>query len=129
MREEVRRLWLQALEDLETAKVMLETRRYYASAFFSHQAAEKALKALFIHLKREISPKTHNLLELLEGLNIVNEDVVDAAIELNPEYVVSRYPDAANGVPAQMYNERIAKERYEKALRIVGYCKGKLEEK
>ena len=129
MREEVRRLWLQALEDLETAKVMLETRRYYASAFFSHQAAEKALKAIFIHLKREISPNTHNLLELLEHLNIDDEEVVDAAMELNPEYVVSRYPDAANGIPAQMYNERIAKERYKKALRIVEYCRERLEEK
>lgn len=127
MREETRRLWLQALEDLETAKVMLENRRFYASAFFSHQAAEKALKALFIEVKRELSPKTHNLLELLEGLDIRDEDVLDVAMELNPEYVVSRYPDAANGVPAQMYNERIARKRYEEAFHIVEYCRGKIQ--
>ena len=127
MREEARRLWLQALEDLETARIMLETRRYYASAFFSHQAAEKALVALFVHVKGEISPKTHNLLELLEHMGIEDEEIVDAAMELNPEYVVSRYPDAANGVPAQMYNERIAKERFEEARRIVEYCERRLQ--
>ena len=100
MREEARRLWLQALEDLETADATLKARRYYATAFFSHQAAEKALKALHIHLKKEISPKTHNLIELLQQLDIRDEEVVDAAMELNPDYVVSRCPDAANGVPA-----------------------------
>lgn len=51
-------------------------------------------------MKKEISPKTHNLIELLQQLDIRDEEVVDAAMELNPDYVVSRCPDAANGVPA-----------------------------
>jgi len=127
MREETRRLWLQALEDLETARVMLDVDRYYASAFFSHQAAEKALEVLFIHVKRDISPKTHNLLELLAHMD-VGEEVIDAAVELNPDYVVARYPDAANGVPAQMYNERIARNRFEKAKLIVEFCRRRLQE-
>ena len=110
MREEVRRLWLQALEDLRTSEVLLRTGRYYASVFFAEQAAEKVLEALYIHLKRELPPRTHNLVELLKALGIDREDLVDAAMDLTPEYVVTRYPDAANGVPAYLYNERIAKE-------------------
>lgn len=39
--------WLdQAQADLKTAKDCLKDGNYYASAFFSHQAAEKALKGL-----------------------------------------------------------------------------------
>lgn len=42
-------VWLrQAERDLNTAKVNLRERIYDASAFFSQQAAEKALKAFYI---------------------------------------------------------------------------------
>ncbi|PXF51335.1 MAG: hypothetical protein C4B55_02775 [Candidatus Methanophagaceae archaeon] len=47
MRKEVSRLWEQALEDFDTAEKLLEVEKYYASVFFSEQAAEKALKPLF----------------------------------------------------------------------------------
>ncbi len=123
MREEVQRLWLQSLEDLRTSEVLLEAGRYYASVFFAEQAAEKALKTLYIHLKRELPPRTHNLLELLRTLGIDREDLVDAAMDLTPEYIVTHYPDAANGVPAHLYNEGMAREHLEKAKRIIEYCK------
>jgi len=127
MREEARRLWLQALEDLRTAEILLETERYYASIFFAQQAAEKALKALHISLKEELSPRTHNLLELVRKLDISREDLVDAALDLTPEYVVTRYPNAAGGVPAHLYNERMAREHLEKAKLIISYCRELLE--
>ena len=63
MREEIRRLWRQALEDLRTAEVLLGAGRYYASVFL----AEKALEALYVHLRAEPPPRTHNLLELLDA--------------------------------------------------------------
>jgi len=127
VREEVRRLWLQALEDLRTSEILLEVGRYYASVFFAEQAAEKALKALYIHVKGEPSPKTHNLVELLEVLGIGGEDLVDAAMDLTPEYIVTRYPDAASGVPASLYNERMAREHLEKAKLIIDFCRKSLE--
>lgn len=127
MREEVRRLWLQALEDLRTSEILLEVGRYYASVFFAQQAAEKALKAAYMHLKEEPPPRTHNLLELLEDLNVSREDLVDAAMDLTPEYTITRYPDAAGGVPASLYNSRIAREHLEKAKLIVSFCKTLLE--
>lgn len=126
MREETRRLWLQALEDYKTAEILLQNRRYYASVFFSHQAAEKALKALYIHEKKAPPPRTHNLLDLLESLGINDPQLTDAAIDLTPEYTVTRYPDAANGVPAKLYNERIAREHLEKAAKILDYCRQRL---
>lgn len=127
MREEVRRLWLQALEDLRTSEVLLEAGRYYTSVFFAEQAAEKALKASYMHVKNEPPPRTSNLLELLEGLGVEREDLLDAAMDLTPEYIVTRYPDAAGGVPASLYNSGIAREHLEKAKLIVSFCKVLLE--
>ena len=104
----------------------METARYYASAFFSHQAAEKTIKAAHVEARRELPPKTHNLVELGEMLGIKDAELVEALIDLNPEYAVSRYPDAANGVPAQMYSAKIAREHYEKSVKVVEYCRKKL---
>ncbi|MEM3944263.1 MAG: HEPN domain-containing protein, partial [Thermofilaceae archaeon] len=43
--------WLsEALWDLETAEILHREKRFNASAFYSHQAAEKACKALLYHV-------------------------------------------------------------------------------
>jgi HEPN domain-containing protein len=126
MREESKNWWLQSLEDLETARVNIETKRYYASVFFSQQAAEKALKALYIETLRDYPPKTHNMLEISRTLD-VPETVLEAAIELNPEYFVTRYPDAANGVPAEMYTEKKANLHFEKAEVVIQWVKSQLK--
>ena len=55
----------QALEDFDTAEKLLEVEKYYASVFFSEQAAEKALKALFVEKKWRMA-FTHDLTELAE---------------------------------------------------------------
>lgn len=126
VREESKNWWLQALEDLETARVNIETKRYYASVFFSQQAAEKALKALYIESVRDFPPKTHNMLEISRELD-VPEEVFDAVIELNPEYFVTRYPDAANGVPAEMYTKKKAEFHFEKAGTVIHWVKSQLK--
>ena len=106
MRKEASRLWEQALEDLDTAKKLLEVEKYYASVFFSEQAAEKALKTLFMERERKIQ-FTHDLTELAENLN-APEDVYEAAAELSPDYIITRYPNAANAVPAKLYTRKSA---------------------
>ncbi len=120
MRPESERLWLQGEEDLETARILLKTHRYYAAAFFSHQAAEKFLKATYLEVAKDVYPKTHNLVELGRLLHL--DDIMEDLMELNPEYMISRYPDAANGVPAHMYNENIAKRHLERAERVREVC-------
>lgn len=122
MREESENWWLQALEDLDTAKANIKIGKYYAFVFFSQQAAEKALISLYIESKKDFPPKIHNMLDISRDLT-VPEDILDAAIELNPEYIVTRYPDAANGVPAQMYTEKKAKFHFEKAGMVINWVK------
>ncbi len=107
MREEARRWLKQAEADLEVARE-LGHGHYYIGAFACHQAVEKAMKAAFIERKRRMPPKTHDLLELARRLG-APEPVLSEVRLINPEYAVSRYPDAANGVPAEMYDERKAK--------------------
>jgi HEPN domain-containing protein len=126
MREESHNWWLQALEDLETAEANIEIKRYYASVFFSQQAAEKALKAFYIEFMRDYPPKTHNMIEISRGLDMPDE-VFEAVIELNPEYFVTRYPDAANGVPAQMYTEKKANLHFKRATQVIKWVKSQLK--
>ena len=45
--------------------------------------------------------------ELAEKLN-APEDIYEAAAELSPDYTITRYPDAANAVPAKLYTRKSA---------------------
>lgn len=125
MREEVLDTWTQAKEDYITAEQLIGIQRYYASVFFSQQAAEKALKALYIHqLKR--NPRTHNLVKLSRSLK-APEEVLDAALELNPEYAVTRYVNAAHGVPAHMFNKKLARIHLECAEVVLQWIEKQLK--
>ncbi|MCX7844044.1 MAG: HEPN domain-containing protein [Candidatus Bipolaricaulota bacterium] len=103
MRPETQAWWAQGEYDLAAARALLDAGIFFATAFLCHQATEKWLKAVYIERKRELPPKTHNLVELGRLLS-VPEEVMHALRVLNPEYVAARYPDAANGIPAENYD-------------------------
>ena len=119
--------WLRAaMDDLEDARVLLRAGRYAGAAFHAHQAAGKALKAAIIELRGELPPRTRNLLELARVLGVGDDEVLEALRRLNPHYRVARYPDAANGVPMEVYSEAIAGELVSLAERVVEWVKGAL---
>ena len=65
---------IQAEEGLDTAITLLGAGKYFATAYYSQQASEKALKSLLIFLGRDPG-KTHSLTELAdiiekEGLEV-----------------------------------------------------------
>ncbi len=124
MRKEVSRLWEQALEDLDTAKKLLEVEKYYASVFFSEQAAEKALKALFMGKKKR-AEFTHDLTELAEKLN-APEDIYEAAAELSPDYTITRYLNAANAVPAKLYTRKSAEVHLKYGEEVIEWVRREL---
>ncbi len=118
-------LWLeQARRDLETAKHLMEAGDWYASVFWCHQAAEKALKALLIASGK--AARGHNLLELARlasaelGVD-VPRDVQRCIRRLNPHYTVARYPDAANGLPYELYEREDAEEAVRCAEVVLGW--------
>lgn len=116
--------WLRlARTDLTTAQQLLTDRIYYAAVFFAHQAAEKALKSLWIARRGEMAPKTHNLVALSTELG-GNDDILQAAAELAPEYVLTRYvtPDVAS--PEDLYDERSGRVHLAAADTIVDWVVG-----
>ena len=109
--------WLNSAEDdLETAEVLFKQKVYYASAFYSQQAAEKSLKAAYISKFRKIAVK-HNIIGLSRELSAPDE-IQSACKKLNPHYVQSRYPDAANAIPKDAYDDEIAEELLEEAKKV-----------
>lgn len=124
MRRESARLWEQAQEDLDTADKLIGVQKYYASAFFSEQAAEKALKAMYLERKRRAA-FTHDLIELAEELS-APENAVRAAAELSPDYLLTRYPDAANAVPARLYDQASARLHLELSRQVMEWVRREL---
>ncbi len=122
--------WLRAAkDDLVDARILLEAGRYASAAFHAHQAAEKALKAAIVELRRELPPKIHNLIRLAQILEIRDEEILECLRRLNPHYRVARYPDAANGVPSEVYSRSMAEELVRAAERVVQWveqilCRG-----
>ena len=58
--------WLiQSDYDMDTAVYMHKGGRYIYAVFMCHLSIEKALKGLYYEKVREIPPKTHNLIYLL----------------------------------------------------------------
>lgn len=122
MKEEVKRWMEQALADLNAAKKNITIKIFYLSVQCSHQAAEKALKALFIKEYNKIPEKTHDLIKLGRKVNIP-QNYFEALYELNPEWILTRYPDVATATPVRSYDQASAKLHYEKAQDIVKWTK------
>lgn len=117
MRTDADRLIRQARRDLENARKNITIGAYDVAAFLSHQAVEKYLKGAWIELKRVRPPATHYLKELGEGLDVPTP-LISHLLFLNPDYTVARYPDAANGVPYELYDEPTAHAKVAAAAEI-----------
>jgi len=90
------RYWKDLAEyDLETAKAMLETKRYLYVGFMCHQATEKIIKAYYTSIYDHYPPRTHNLRMLAQKANIIsdlNEEQNKLLNTLEPLNIEARYP-------------------------------------
>jgi HEPN domain-containing protein len=120
-RKDAMSFWSQARADLATSITLLDAGVYYASVFFSQQAAEKALKAALIDHQHK-NPKGHNLIQMANGLNAPVE-IMNAAAELNPEFLASRNPESVDGVPAQLYDKTSARLHLRCAQDVLEWAK------
>ncbi len=87
--------WLEgAAYDLETAKSLLESKRFPHALFFAHLALEKVLKALVVKSTEEHAPYTHSLTSLANQTKVKFPDsVLDQLAESIEFHLESRYPD------------------------------------
>ncbi len=84
--------WLsKADEDLDTAQYNIDGNKLDAGVFFLQQAAEKALKALYIKNNKRLI-RTHDLVVLSRELK-APENIQEFCKLLTPAYHYTRYPD------------------------------------
>lgn len=119
--------WLrQARRDLEHGRRAREDGDHEWACFACHQAAEKALKAVF--QARGEEAWGHTVSGLLEAL--VSDPVnplVKRAKALDKHYVPTRYPNGfASGAPMDYYTDEDADRAIEDAEAIIRYCEGLL---
>ena len=125
MRPEIQRLVRQADRDLDNARKNLTIEAYEVAAFLGQQAVEKYLKGAWVVTRKEPAPHTHALTELGDGLG-VPKDLRRLLADLTPDYTVSRYPDAANAVPYELYDEATARTKIENAAAVIAWLKRKI---
>lgn len=96
------------------------------ACFASHQAAEKAVKAVF--LGRSTEPWGHSVTRLLailrdEGVAVPDE-LLDKARLLDRHYIPTRYPDnLPDGAPTDFYVPSDAEQAIRAAEAIVAHCR------
>jgi HEPN domain-containing protein len=90
MKEEVKNWLKKAEEDLDAAKYNFEGAKLEVAAFLCQQAAEKALKALYIK-NFESLLKVHDLVLLSKKLDAPKQ-IVEICKTLTSFYIETRYP-------------------------------------
>ncbi len=126
MREEVKNWFKQAEADLRSARNSKKSFDFYMSVFASQQAVEKALKASCLYKLREF-PKGHSIIYLARKAAIP-ESMLSGIRDLNPEYLTTRYPDMAAGIPAELYDENIAARHLKTAEQVIEWVKKQIQE-
>jgi len=127
MKKVISQWWKQANRDLLTANNCITSGDYYASVFFSEQAIEKGLKALYIKVFDNAPPRTHHIDKLASLVNAPLE-IMDATYELSEDYMLSRYPDVSDELPFELYNEGNSKIKLVRAKEIISWAKSQMGE-
>ncbi len=110
--------WLnQALRDLEQARDSQRLGRHEWACFAAQQSAEKAVKAMHLHLGQEAWG--HMVARLLQDLppNLSIAPLVEKAHVLDAFYIPARYP---NGHPEGAPFEHYGSLQSEDAIRYAG---------
>ena len=114
----------QAKKDLIHAEASMELQHFEWACLAAQQAAEKAVKALFLELGADAWG--HSILRLLKKLPSKHqppEPIINAAKYLDKHYVTTRYPNALlAGSPEDFYIQKDAEESIEHARRIFEFC-------
>ena len=88
--------WVELAEyDLETAKVMLKSKRLLYVGFMCHQTIEKITKGYFEKYKCTSAPYTHNISKISKEAGLYDsftDEQLDLIDLLDPMNVGTRYP-------------------------------------
>jgi HEPN domain-containing protein len=119
----------QAEADLRHAHHARDAGDHDWAAFASHQAAEKAIKAVF--QKLHLDAWGHTLSVLLENLPQharPHSTLVDSAKELDKHYIPTRYPNGfERGAPVDFYTLGEAERCIGQAEAILEFCRHQVD--
>ncbi len=127
MRIEAQRLIKQAERDLENAGKNISIEAHEVAAFLAEQAVEKYLKAYWMVGKQEMPPFTHSLTELGDALGVPHI-LRKHLVSLTSDYTTARYPDAANGVPYEVYDRETAEDKVRSAEAILAWLREQIHD-
>ena len=121
--------WIEMSDyDFDTAKAMLETKRYLYVAFMCHQTVEKILKAYWSNVLEEPPLKIHSLSRLAEKSGLdkdMSEEQTDFIDELEPLNIEARYPSYKERLMKSLTSDR-CKEPIEQTDKLRTWIKSKL---
>ncbi|MBN2559525.1 MAG: HEPN domain-containing protein [Phycisphaerae bacterium] len=121
--------WLkQAARDLEQPEESRRSERYEWACFASHQAAEKAVKALHLSLGQEAwGHVVARLLSDLPESTAVPAKLIEKAHVLDGFYVASRYPNGhPAGAPFEHYGALQSDEGVRYAREIIEFVRSQM---
>jgi HEPN domain-containing protein len=115
----------QALRDLEQAEESRRSGRHEWACFAAQQAAEKAVKALHLHLGQEAwGHVIATLLRELPRQASVAEDLIEKGRVLDNFYIPPRYPNShPQGAPFEHYGHLQSDEAIRYAREIIEFAR------
>jgi len=121
--------WLnQAIRDLDQAEDSRKAGRHEWACFAAQQAAEKAIKALHLHLGQEAWGHVISKLlsELPEPLS-PSLDLIEKGRVLDNFYIPARYPNShPEGAPFEHYGQLQSQEAISYAREIIEFSRSKM---
>ncbi len=91
-----------SFDDFETAKILIENRKYIHGLFFCHLSIEKIIKALVVKATNEIPPKSHDLFFLSQRAQIELSEENQLILQVLMKYQLEgRYPEYLPDAPPQ----------------------------
>ena len=121
--------WFRQSEaDLRHARNALADGDFEWSCFAAQQAAEKAMKAVF--LKSGMDAWGHTLTALIGHMpqkEKVSDSMVTCAKILDKHYIPTRYPNGFDsGAPTDFYTEEEAQKAIQCAEAIIEFCRNQI---
>jgi HEPN domain-containing protein len=116
--------WINGAEDdIITANLLIQEKRTLHGLFFCHLVIEKAIKAHYVKITKEVAPRSHNLVYLSEKAEIEFDEDTQIFIGILMKYQLQgRYPDYSPIIPDQIR----VNEYFKKTKELLQWLKMKL---
>ncbi|MHC1703438.1 MAG: HEPN domain-containing protein [Tenuifilaceae bacterium] len=110
-------------DDIVTAELLIREKRSLHGLFFCHLVIEKALKAHYVKVVRDVATRSHNLIYLSEKAGLEFDDETQIFLGILMKYQLQgRYPDYSPVIPDQ----KRVDEYFNKTKDLLKWLKEKL---